>query len=81
LREIDRDPRGRRCEERFRVPNGVTILVALPPKPGFLHDVFGIVDTAEHPVRDAEQPRSGPVEDASSSAEFLPGSRERGFRL
>src|SRR6478672_1887945 len=30
----------------------------LPPQPGLLNDVFGLRATAEHAIRDAEQPAS-----------------------
>src|SRR5262249_46299280 len=53
---VDGQPGGGRHEEGSRVQDR-TAISRLPPQPRVLHDVLGLDRTAEHAVRDAEQPR------------------------
>jgi hypothetical protein len=57
LQGIEAEAGGGRRQECGRIDDCAAI-GHLPPQPGLLNDVFGLRATAEHAVRDAEQPAS-----------------------
>jgi hypothetical protein len=61
LGDVDRQPRRCRGEERGGVSHLGPVGV-LPADPGVLHDVLRFACASEHPVGDAEQPRTHGVE-------------------
>ena len=60
---VDRQPRGDGGDERARRCDVLAALECLvDPEERFLHDVLGLGDAAEHPVRDRERDRPQLVE-------------------
>jgi len=57
LQGIEAEAGGGRRQECGRIDHRAAI-GHLPPQPGLLNDVFGLRATAEHAIRDAEQPAS-----------------------